>query len=204
MADCVSLTGFIISVIVLLCYLLITPSKPSIHVTDASLTPPNNNTTTHHHYNLALNITLRNPNMSFKTYNKKTKLVAYCKNNQKRIGTAELYPFGQRTRKTTTFTALSFKGEEGEDDLKACEEGDNGDYDDVVIKLYLTNIYYLIGPNVKGSCWEVETEFVCNLKVPLITGAYVNGSQSTMANTTGGSPKSFTATKCKSNFSLYH
>ncbi|KAL6206283.1 hypothetical protein ACLB2K_023531 [Fragaria x ananassa] len=170
------------------CYLYITPAHPSIHVTDASLTPPN---TTHYRYHLALNITIRNPSFIYETYNKDIKLVAFCNNNlHKPIGTAEVLPFGLFSEQKARFTALTFKGEEEEGEFQACGASKDGLYDDIVIKIYISGIHYWVGPNAAMEGWQSETEFKCNLKVPLITGAdAVNG---------------FEDTKCKSSFKLLY
>ena len=168
-----------------LCFFYIHPNHPGVHITDATLTSPN---TTHDRSDLSLTIKIKNRSGYYEDYNKNIKLAAFCSNNLNNpIGIGEVQPFGQDRKKSNTFTAvLPIEGEKG-----CGSASNNGEYDDIVVKVYISNIYYVMGPTVKGGDnWQMESEFVCNLKVPVIAG--------------GATPKNFTDTKCKSSFELYH
>ncbi|QCE05148.1 NDR1/HIN1-like protein 3 [Vigna unguiculata] len=97
----------IAAVLVFLFWLIVRPNVLKFHVTDASLTrfTYSNNTL---HYNLALNVSIRNPNKRVGVYYDQIEAVALYEDA--RFASQTLGPFFQHT-KNTTFISPLFNGQ---------------------------------------------------------------------------------------------
>ncbi|PRQ41584.1 hypothetical protein RchiOBHm_Chr3g0448401 [Rosa chinensis] len=183
MCICSSISCFVITVtaLIIACttYSIVraeqlrTPPGPlKIHVTDASL-----NYTT---LDLALNITLENPNKYFHIYYDDSIVIAGYSNKTSAI--ASVADFHQLENNTTLLTP-SLKMHRGDSTDDATGSG-KGNYYDIVVKLYLPKWYKSISK--KRDNWQSSIHmYTCELKVPLN-----NGSKSVDAfNTTECAPR---------------
>ncbi|GLT24901.1 hypothetical protein SLA2020_000630 [Shorea laevis] len=153
----------IVGLAVLIFWLVVRPNKVKFSVTDASLTEFNlsNNTL---NYNLALNITVRNPNKKIGIYYDRIEANAYYEDL--RFNTETLTPFYQG-HKNTSYLNPVFKGQNfmllGTEQLSEYnQETSSGTYS-IDVKLNL-RIRFKLG-KVKIGTFKPKIE--CDLKVPL-------------------------------------
>ncbi|XP_004497666.1 NDR1/HIN1-like protein 10 [Cicer arietinum] len=163
---CKILTTIIIIVVILgfLFWLIVRPNVLKFTVTDASLSQfnfTNNNTL---HYNLALNISIRNPNKRVGIYYDNIETLAFYKDV--RFGSQTLGTFFQRHKNTSLLNPV-FKGQQvvplNSDQIS---EFDNEMKDGV----YGIDVKVLL--NVRFKLWlfktgKVKPKVRCDLKVPL-------------------------------------
>ncbi|KAG7961489.1 hypothetical protein I3843_09G019300 [Carya illinoinensis] len=173
---------------VLVFWLIFHPNKVKFHVTDASLTQfnvnTNNSTTTLLYYNLAVDITVRNPNEKIGIYYDSIEAGAYFEDQK--FGSATLTPFYQGHKNTTVLNP-AFKGQQvvllGADELsKLNSEKSAAGVFDIEVKLYL-GIRFKVGT---VNTWRVKPKIKCELKVPL--------------SLNGTSPCGFETTECHIDF----
>ncbi|KAJ4978930.1 hypothetical protein NE237_009710 [Protea cynaroides] len=172
----------IVGIIMLVAWLVLRPSKIKFYVVDASLTEFNltgNNLS----YDLAVNITVRNPNKRIGVYYDNIEARAYYDNIL--FGSTSLSPFYQG-HKNTSMLNPAFQGEsqmvldsQAQSDFST--ETSAGAYY-VDVKLYL-KVRFKVGA-IKTS--RVKPEVECDLKVPLVSNR----------NSAGG----FSTTKCHFDF----
>ncbi|XVE75875.1 hypothetical protein DITRI_Ditri12bG0126800 [Diplodiscus trichospermus] len=170
----------IIGLAVLIFWLIFRPNRVKFHVTDVSLTEFNltNNTL---HYNLAVNMTVRNPNKRIGIYYDRIEARAYYEDQ--RFDMQTLTPFYQG-HKNTSFLNPVFSGQHlvtfGGDQTNSefNEDRTSGIYD-IDVKLYL-RIRFKVGKIKTG---RFKPKISCDLKVPL--------------NATSGA---FKTTKCDLDF----
>ncbi|XP_042476969.1 NDR1/HIN1-like protein 3 [Macadamia integrifolia] len=172
----------VLGIIVLVFWLVLRPNKIKFYVVDASLTEFNltGNTLS---YDLALNMTIRNPNKKIGVYYDRIEARAYYDDIM--FGSTTLSPFYQG-HKNTSMLSPSFKGDSQMSlDSQALSEykteTSSGEYY-VDVKLYL-RVRFKIG-KVKTS--HMKPKVKCDLKVPLVSNR----------NSAGG----FDTTKCHLDF----
>ncbi|PPE02485.1 hypothetical protein GOBAR_DD00469 [Gossypium barbadense] len=151
-------------------WLIFRPNKVKFHVTDVQLTQFNLTSNNTLHYNLALNMTIRNPNRRIGIYYDRIEARAYYEDQ--RLDTETLTPFYQG-HKNTSYLNPVFVGQQfvrlGADETSEFNEDRvNGVYD-IDVKLYL-RIRFKLGRVKTG---RFKPRISCDLKVPLNTG---NGS----------------------------
>ncbi|KAK9919298.1 hypothetical protein M0R45_027903 [Rubus argutus] len=148
-------------------------------VTDASLTQFNITTTandTLQYHNIALNITLQNPNDYFRIYYHNTLVVADYRNRRWFAMAIRVADFCQPAKKTTSLN-LQLNNY----NITDIADAGSPNYYNIVIEVHLRNTYKSkFRPTIH---WHWNPLFTCDLTVPL----KIKGSQS--AN--------MTATKCK-------
>ncbi|KAH1123109.1 hypothetical protein J1N35_006269 [Gossypium stocksii] len=174
----------IIGLAVFIFWLIFRPNKVKFHVTDVQLTQFNLTSNNTLHYNLALNMTIRNPNRRIGIYYDRIEARAYYEDQ--RFDTETLTPFYQG-HKNTSYLNPVFVGQQfvrlGADETSEFNEDRvNGVYD-IDVKLYL-RIRFKLGRVKTG---RFKPRISCDLKVPLNTG---NGSM-------GGT---FKTTRCDLDF----
>ncbi|KAK7268082.1 hypothetical protein RIF29_20768 [Crotalaria pallida] len=154
----------IVAIVALLFWFIIRPNVINFHVNDATLTQfnyTNNNTL---FYNLALNITVRNPNKRLGVYY--DNIEARALYQDVRFGSQNLQPFFQH-KKTTSFISAVFKGQQvmplGEKQVSELnKEKGSGVYDiDVTLNL---KVRFKLGLFKSG---KLKPKVRCELKVPL-------------------------------------
>ncbi|GLT90095.1 hypothetical protein SLE2022_080470 [Rubroshorea leprosula] len=184
---CCCLLSFLIKLIVtaviilglaaLIFWLIFRPNIVKFHVTDASLTQFNLTSDNNLHYNLALNITVRNPNKKIGIYYDRIEANAYYEDQ--RFATQQLTPFYQG-HKNTSYLNPSFQGQKlvllGADGVSEYNQEKNSGVYSIDVKLNL-RVRFKLG---KLKTWRFKPKIECDLKVPL------NGSAET--------------TKCKIDF----
>jgi len=172
----------IIGLAVLIFWLIFRPTNVKFYVTDASLTEfslTGNNTL---QYNLAVNITVRNPNRKIGIYY--DTIEARALYGDQRFDTETLTPFYQG-HKTTSYLSTVFSGQHvviGSDELTQFNEEKTAGVYSVDVDLYL-RIRFKVGKLKTG---RVKPEVKCDLKVPL--------------SSTGNSAVAFESTKCDIDF----
>lgn len=172
----------IIGIAVFLFWLIVRPNAVKVHVTDATLTQFNyTNNNSNLNYNLALNITIRNPNRRLGIYY--DSIEARALYHDARVDSIILDPFYQG-HKTTHFLNPSFKGQKvvvlsSDQSLELNKEKDSGVYE-IDVKMYL-KVRFKLGV---FKTRKMKPKITCELRVPLNSG--------------GGSPAggSFEAIKC--------
>lgn len=169
----------IAGIILFIFWLIFRPNPVKFHVTEASLTrfdlSPNNTL----YYNLALNMSVRNPNKRIGIYYDEIEVRALYKDQ--RFAVTNLTRFYQGHKKTDYLSPV-FKGQnllvlEKKDLSKFNSEKDSGSYS-IDVKLFLRVRFKL----ALFKTMKFKPKIECNLKVPLDTKAKVSGN--------------FTATKC--------
>jgi len=170
----------IVGLVVLIFWLIYRPSKVKFHVTDASLTQFNFTTNdTLLNYNLALNITVRNPNKRIGIYYDRIDARAFYEDA--RFDSEELTKFYQGHKNTTVLNAV-FKGEQvvvlDSDKLSKFNTQKTDGVFNIDVKLYL-RIRFKLGAFKTG---RFKPKIECDLKVPLTTNGISAGD--------------FTTTKC--------
>ncbi|GLT46366.1 hypothetical protein SLA2020_201260 [Shorea laevis] len=191
---CCCLLSFLIKLIVtaviilglaaLIFWLIFRPNIVKFHVTDASLTQFNLTSDNNLHYNLALNITVRNPNKKIGIYYDRIEANAYYEDQ--RFATQQLTPFYQ-DHKNTSYLNPSFQGQKlvllGADGVSEYNQEKNSGVYSIDVKLNL-RVRFKVG---KLKTWRFKPKIECDLEVPL------SSSDGRLA---GGAE----ATKCKIDF----
>ncbi|XP_010553584.1 PREDICTED: protein YLS9 [Tarenaya hassleriana] len=178
----------ILGLAVLIFWLVVRPQPVKFHVIGASLTRFDHATSDNNlRYNLALNVTVRNPNKRLGVYYDRIEARAYYED--KRFSTVTLTPFYQGHKNTTTLNPL-FEGQQlvvfdGEELRGFNAEKIAGVYSiDVEFRL---RIRFKLG---KAKTRRIKPKVKCDLKLPLSSS---NG-------TTRASPGVFPITKCDFDF----
>ncbi|XP_050383024.1 NDR1/HIN1-like protein 10 [Argentina anserina] len=144
-------------------WLIVRPTKVKFHVTDATLTQFNFSADSNLHYNLALNLTIRNPNKKIGVYYDRIEARALYEGQ--RLNTVTLTPFYQGHKTTNVFNPV-FKGQQlivGSDLLEEFNEQKSAGVYEIEMKLYLRIRFKLGG--IKTGKFKPRIE--CDLKVPL-------------------------------------
>jgi hypothetical protein len=161
----------ILTIIGFLTWLIVRPNKVNITVTNASLTQfnfANDNTL---HYDLAVNITIRNPNGRLGIYYDDIKTLAFYKDV--RFGSQTLGKFFQHRK---SFLNPNFKGQQvvplNSSQISEFDKEKKDGVFDIDVKLLL-NVRFKFG---LFKIRKAKPKVHCDLKVPLILG---NGFQAT-------------------------
>ena len=127
----------VVGLLVLVLWLVFRPNTVKFYASDAQLTEFNINNNTLH-YNLALNLTIRNPNKRIGIYYDKIEANAYYQGQ--RFSTVDLGNFYQGKKNTSNLTA-EFKGEQlvllGANEMSKYEENRGAGAYNIDIKLRL-------------------------------------------------------------------
>ncbi|KAF7804237.1 NDR1/HIN1-like protein 10 [Senna tora] len=164
----------IVGIAALVFWLIVRPNKVKFHVTDASLTQFDytNNTL---HYNLALNITIRNPNRRLGIYY--DSIEARGLYEDARFHSEYLTPF-YMGHKTTHVLTTEFKGQQvlslNADHTEEFNKDKTDGVYDIDVKMYL-KIRFKLGVFKTG---KFKPKINCDLKLPLTTA---NGTSSSAA-----------------------
>ncbi|KAL5545746.1 hypothetical protein UlMin_005433 [Ulmus minor] len=153
----------LIGLAVLAFWLIVRPNKVKFHVEDASLTQFNY-TNNNLHYNLALNLTIRNPNKRLGIYYDRIEARGFYEDS--RFDSVTLTPFYQGHKNTSVISA-EFKGQ----NLVLLDGGEISDFNNekssgiysINVKLYL-RIRFKLGKLKSG---RFKPKIDCDLKVPL-------------------------------------
>jgi hypothetical protein len=158
----------IIGLAALIFWLIFRPTTIKFYVTDASLTEFNLNGNNTLQYNLALNITVRNPNKKIGIYYDTIEARAYY--DDQRLDTEYLTPFYQGHKTTSSLNAV-FVGQQlvlpGTDELSQLNAEKTAGLYTVDVKLYL-RIRFKVG---KVKTGRFKPEVKCDLKLPLSSTA---------------------------------
>ncbi|KAJ7976203.1 Late embryogenesis abundant protein [Quillaja saponaria] len=155
----------IIGIAVLIVWLIFRPNKVKFHVTEATLTQFNytNNTL---RYDLALNMTVRNPNKRIGIYYDRIEARAFYEDQ--RFDTQFPSPFYQGHKNTSVLSPV-FKGQQllllGAQELSDFNEDKNDGVYNIDVKLYL-RLRFKFGVFKVG---KFKPKIKCDLKVPLKT-----------------------------------
>ncbi|KAI3471744.1 hypothetical protein Pfo_028397 [Paulownia fortunei] len=162
----------IVGIIVFVCWLIFRPNTVKIYASDASLTEFNLNNNTLH-YNLALNLTIRNPNKRIGIYYDRIEARAFY--HGERFSTVQLQPFYQG-HKSTNYLNAEFRGQNmvllGNRELSNYNGDRSSGAYDIDVKLYL-RIRLKFG-FVKST--RVKPKIDCDLKIPLSSNGTASGS----------------------------
>ncbi|GLT47701.1 hypothetical protein SLA2020_213730 [Shorea laevis] len=185
---CCCLLSFLIKLIVtaviilglaaLIFWLIFRPNIVKFHVTDASLTQFNLASDNYLHYNLAVNITVRNPNKKIGIYYDRIEANAYYEDQ--RFATQQLTQFYQG-HKNTSYLNPSFQGQKlvllGADGVSEYNQEKNSGVYSIDVKLNL-RVRFKLG---KLKTWRFKPKIECDLKVPLSSsdGGLVGGAETT-------------------------
>ncbi|KAL3642752.1 hypothetical protein CASFOL_013567 [Castilleja foliolosa] len=156
----------IVGIIVFVCWLVFRPNTVKFHASDASLTEFNLNNNTLR-FNLALNLTIRNPNRRIGIYYDRIEARAFYQGQ--RFSTVDLQTFYQG-HKSTDYASAVFRGEHlvvlGNRELSNYNSDRSAGAFDIDVKLYL-RIRLKFG-FVKSM--RVKPKIDCDLRVPLGNG----------------------------------
>ncbi|XP_010246779.1 PREDICTED: NDR1/HIN1-Like protein 3-like [Nelumbo nucifera] len=166
----------VVGIAVLVLWLVFHPNKVKFHVVNASLTEFNltGNTLS---YNLALNMTVRNPNKKIGVYYDRIEARAFY--DDVMFGSQTLTPFYQG-HKNTTFLNPVFQGQSplvlGTSELNDFNTDKTAASFDIDVKLYL-RIRFKVG-SLKTNKYKPKVK--CEFKVPLVTNrSSVGGFETT-------------------------
>ncbi|KAL6507792.1 hypothetical protein OROGR_023987 [Orobanche gracilis] len=163
----------IVGIIAFIGWLIFRPNTVKFHASDASLTEFNLNNHTLH-YNLALNLTIRNPNKRIGIYYDKIEARAFYQGQ--RFSTVDLKPFYQGPKTTHYSEAALFRGQQvvylGDRELSSYNENRRTGAYDIDVKLHL---------RIRLKFWFVKSTKVkpkidCDLKIPLRSNGTVSGA----------------------------
>ncbi|KAF8403363.1 hypothetical protein HHK36_011465 [Tetracentron sinense] len=172
-----------VGIAVLIFWLIVRPNKVKFHVVNASLTEFNLTTNNTLQYNLALNMTVRNPNKKIGIYYDRIEARAYY--DDEKFATRSLTPFYQGHKKTDLLNPV-FIGESpillGTSELADFNNEKSAGVFEVDVKLYL-RIRFKVGSFKTG---RFKPKIKCDLKLPLVANR----------NSAGG----FDTTKCDFDF----
>jgi hypothetical protein len=153
----------IVGIVVLICWLIFRPNNVKFYASNASLAEFNLNNNTLH-YNLAVNLTIRNPNKRIGIYYDRIEARAFYQGE--RFDSVELQPFYQG-HKTTDYLTAEFRGQNmvllGDKELSNYNSDRSSGMYDIDVKLYL-RIRLKFGI-VKST--RVKPKIDCDLKIPL-------------------------------------
>nr|BAG15858.1 harpin-induced protein [Bruguiera gymnorhiza] len=128
----------IIGIAILVIWLVLRPNKIKFHVTDATLTQFNITANNTLQYNLALNLTVRNPNKRIGIYYDKIDAAAFYEGN--RFGHALLTPFYQGHKNTSVLSHV-LQGQHllllGTDELTQFNQEKTAGLYSIDVKLYM-------------------------------------------------------------------
>ncbi|XWS43352.1 hypothetical protein CRYUN_Cryun16bG0095600 [Craigia yunnanensis] len=168
----------VIGLAVLIFWLIFRPNKIKFHVTDVSLTEFNLTTNNTLNYNLAVNMTVRNPNKKIGIYYDRIEARAYYEDQ--RFATQTLTPFYQG-HKNTSFLNPVFSGQQfvslGADETSVFNEERTSGIYSIDVKLYL-RIRFKVSRVKTG---RFTPKISCDLKVTLSSA---NGSLAGVPETT--------------------
>ncbi|KAI3511993.1 hypothetical protein L1887_19155 [Cichorium endivia] len=166
--------GIFLAVVGIIFWFIFRPNVPKFHVADATLTrftlSPTNNTL---YYNLAVNMTFRNPNRRLGIYY--DKIEANAMYHDQRFATADLQGF-YLGHKMENNVNVVFKGEQ----LVVLGGGDKSKYDsEKSDDVY--NIDLKLRLKIRFKVWFAKTpkfkpKFECDLKVPLSSKGKVSSA----------------------------
>ncbi|XP_059654935.1 NDR1/HIN1-like protein 10 [Cornus florida] len=164
----------------ILVFLIIKPKVIKFHVTDATLADFNLNTTTNTlYYNLALNITISNPNKHISEDFKRIEARAYYED--KMFDAVTMTPFYLGHKKNYTLSPV-FKGQNvvmlGNSELAQYNSDKSSGIYHIAVKLHLriTDKTYGIDPR------KIKSVVKCDFKVPLLSNSTTSPTfQTTMA-----------------------
>ncbi|GLT47700.1 hypothetical protein SLA2020_213720 [Shorea laevis] len=185
---CCCLLSFLIKLIVtaviilglaaLIFWLIFRPNIVKFYVTEASLTQFNLTSDNNLHCNLALNITVRNPNKKIGIYYDRIEANAYYEDQ--RFATQQLTPFYQ-DHKNTSYLNPSFQGQKlvflGADGVSEYNQEKNSGVYSIDVKLNL-RVRFKLG---KLKTWRFKPKIECDLEVPLSSsdGRLAGGAETT-------------------------
>lgn len=160
-------------------WIIVRPTNLKFHVVDASLTQFNLTSDNYLHYDLALNITARNPNKRLGVYYDLVEGKAYYEGQ--RFATVKIVDFlgpverfYQRKKTSNTFNPV-FKGQNlvllGADEISDFNSEKNKGVYSIDVKLNM-RIRYRLGDFIPGT---VKRKGTCDLKVPLETNGTSKG-----------------------------
>ncbi|KAL3532157.1 hypothetical protein ACH5RR_005678 [Cinchona calisaya] len=163
----------VLGAIILVLWLVFRPSKVKFYATDASLTQFDLSTTNNTlYYNLALNMTIRNPNKRIGIYYDSIEARAFYQGQ--RFSTVTLDPFYQPRKNTSSLHAV-FHSQQlvtlGDQISNYNDDKNSGIYN-IDVKLYMRirlKFAILRSPKVKP---KIE----CDLKIPLDSNGQSSGS----------------------------
>nr|XP_043632899.1 NDR1/HIN1-like protein 3 [Erigeron canadensis] len=163
----------LLGIAVLVFWLIFRPNAPKFHVTDATLTEftlsPNNNTL---YYNLAVNMTFRNPNKRIGIYY--DKIEANAEYHDKRFSTRELERFYLGHKKEKNVGTV-FSGEQvislGNNDRSKYESERNEGFYNIDLKLKLR-----MRLKVGWAKPKFKPRFECDLRVPMTSNGRVSST----------------------------
>ncbi|PON70088.1 Late embryogenesis abundant protein [Trema orientale] len=156
---------FTLGLAALIFWLIFRPvNQIKFHVTDAKLTQFNFTDNNQLHYNLAVNITVRNPNKKIGVYY--DRIEARASYEGQRFDAVPLEPFYQGHKNTAVLSPV-FDGQQmivlnTEDQAEFNKEKSSGLYS-IDVKLYL-RIRFKLGVI---KTWRMKPKIECDLKVPL-------------------------------------
>ncbi|KAL0309443.1 UNVERIFIED_CONTAM: NDR1/HIN1-like protein 2 [Sesamum calycinum] len=162
----------IVGVIVFVCWLVFRPNTVKFYATDASLTQFNLNNNSTLHFNLALNLTIRNPNRRIGIYYDKIEALAFYQGQ--RFSSVDLQPFYQG-KKSTDYLNAEFRGQNivllGNKEMSNYNDDRTSGMYDIDVKLYM---------RIRLKFWFVKSTKVkpkidCDLKIPLSSNGTTSG-----------------------------
>ncbi|KAH7512239.1 NDR1/HIN1-like protein 3 [Ziziphus jujuba] len=174
------LCKILIAIVVLLAlaffifWLVVRPQKMKLHVTEASLTNFNLTADNTLHYDLALNVSIRNPNKKLGIYNDNIEARAIYEGA--RFDTEVFRNLGLQKKKTTKDLSVVFRGQQlvnlnSKKIAKFNEQKATGVFD-IDVKSYL-RIRLRLGDFITG---DFKPKIKCDLKVPLTTNGVSAGT----------------------------
>lgn len=159
-------------------WLIFRPNRVNFHVTEARLTTFNLTADNQLHHNLALNISVRNPNKKIGVYYDRIEARAFFEGQ--RFSSVQLGKFYQG-HKNTSLLSPAFEGQNlivlGAEERSEFNEQKVGGFYDIDVKLYL-RIRFKVGV---VKTWRMKPRIKCELKVPLsaVNGPITTGFQRT-------------------------
>lgn len=166
--------AIILGIIIVVLWLIFRPNRVKFDATDASLTQFDFSTTNNTLYhNLALNMTIRNPNKRIGIYYDKIEANAFYQGE--RFSTVELDPFYQGHKNTSSLRAL-FKGQQlvmlGSNEISNYNDDKKSGLYNIDVKLYM-RIRLKFGW-VKSP--KVKPKIKCDLQIPLDSNGKSTGN----------------------------
>ncbi|KAK9921428.1 hypothetical protein M0R45_029937 [Rubus argutus] len=154
-------------------WLIVRPTRVKFHVTDVKLSQFNFSTDSNVHYNLALNLTIRNPNKKIGVYYDRIEATALYEGQ--RLSTVPLTPFYQGYKTTNVLNPV-FKGQQlivGSNLLEEFNQQKSAGVYEIEMKIYL-RIRFKLG-RIKTGKFKPRIE--CDLNIPLNNGNSVSTFQ---------------------------
>ncbi|XP_073155630.1 NDR1/HIN1-like protein 3 [Henckelia pumila] len=154
----------VVGIVVLVCWLIFRPNEVKFYATGAELTQFNIDNNNMLYYNLAVNLTIRNPNRRIGVYYDRIEATAIYEGQ--RVSTKELVPFYQG-HKSTNYLNAEFSGQQpitlGAGELSDHNQNKISNVYEIDVKLRL-RIRLKLGA-VKTPRMKPKIE--CDLKIPL-------------------------------------